>query len=128
MKTVPISVVIPAYNREHLIGEAIDSINAQTLSVDEIIVVDNNCTDNTVKIAKHVGAKIISEKKQGVAAARNRGISVCNNDWIAFLDSDDVWKNEKICYQWNALKKFANVRIISCDSGQIIEPHKLSDS
>lgn len=122
MKNVPISVVIPAYNAGHFIGEAIRSVQAQTLGVDEIIVVDNNCTDATRKITANLGAKIFEEKKQGVSAARNRGISVCRNDWIAFLDADDLWEREKIKYQWEAIKKFPDARIISSDSGWISAP------
>ncbi len=115
MKTVPISVVIPAFNRERFIGEAIESVLAQTLNVDEIIVVDNNCTDNTRDIAQKLGAKVVVEKTQGASAARNRGIKQSRNDLIAFLDSDDLWEAEKIEYQWKAIEKFPDAGIISCD-------------
>lgn len=121
MEKAPISVVIPAYNSEKYISEALNSVDSQSLSVDEIIVVDNNCSDNTRIIAEEAGAKVVDEKKQGISAARNKGIGVCKNDWIAFLDSDDVWAEEKIEYQWNAIKKFPKARIISCDSGWIFK-------
>lgn len=116
MRAVPISVVIPAYNSERFIREAIESILAQTVSVDEIIVVDNNCTDRTPNIAEELGAKVVKQTKQNLSATRNMGISVCRNDWIAFLDSDDLWGKEKIEYQWNAIEAFPEARIITCDS------------
>lgn len=116
MPTVPISVVIPAFNSERFIRQAIESVLSQTLSIDEIIVVDNNCTDRTVEIAEELGAKIVKETKQNLSAARNKGISVCRNDWIAFLDSDDFWEKEKIELQWKAIEAFPKARIITCDS------------
>ena len=116
MPDVPISVVIPAYNSERFIRQAIESILAQTFSVEEIIVVDNNCTDRTMEIAAELGAKVVKQTKQNLSATRNTGISVCRNDWIAFLDSDDLWEKEKIEYQWQAIETFPKARIITCDS------------
>jgi len=116
MPTVPISVVIPAYNSERFIRQAIESVLTQTISVDEIIVVDNNCTDRTVQIAEELGAKVVTQTKQNLSATRNLGINVCRNDWIAFLDSDDLWEKEKIEYQWQVIETFPKARIITCDS------------
>lgn len=116
MPTVPISVVIPAYNSERFIRQAIESILAQTVSVDEIIVIDNNCTDRTVEIAEELGARVVKETKQNLSAARKKGIEFCRNDWIAFLDSDDLWEPQKIEFQWQAIETFPRARIISCDS------------
>lgn len=124
MDKAPISVVIPAYNSQRFIGEAIESVLAQTLSVSEIIVVDNNCTDNTQKIAEDLGAAVVHQKIQGVSAARNLGISASKNNWIAFLDADDIWKENKIEYQLKAIKKFPDARIVSCDFGIIFESEK----
>ncbi len=116
MKSVPISAVIPVYNGEHFIGEAIKSVQAQTFAVDEIIVVDNNCTDNSRKIAEDLGAKLIRERKQSPSAARNKGIQTAQNQLIAFLDCDDLWDKQKIEYQWTALEKYPQSRIVSCDA------------
>ena len=124
MQSVPVSVVIPAYNAERYIGEAIESVKSQSVAIDEIIVVDNNCADDTVKISKDLGATIVREKKQGIAAARNRALRSISNPWIAFLDSDDVWAEKKIELQWNALQRFPEARIVTCDSGWIFEPDK----
>ena len=113
-RSVPISVVIPAYNSELYIRETLASINGQTLSVDEIIVVDNNCTDATAAIAREMGATIIKETKQNIAASRNAGIRASRNDWIALLDHDDLWAADKIKYQWEAAKLYPEARIIGC--------------
>ena len=70
----------------------------QSYSVDEIIVVDNNSTDNTHQLIKEKfpDINLIKEINQGVSHARNRGIIHAKNDWIAFLDSDDQWCPKKI--------------------------------
>ena len=113
---VPISVVIPCYNSERFIAEAIESVQNQTMEPDEIIVVDNNCVDNTVEIAEKMGAKVVKQPKQGLPCARNKGIEHAKNDWVAILDSDDVWLNEKIEYQLKAIEKFPTAEIITCQS------------
>lgn len=128
MKTVPVSVVIPVLNGERFIGEAIKSIQAQTLGVDEIIVVNNNSTDNSVKIAEELGAKVIHEKQQVLPIARNKGIGACRNDWIALLDCDDLWEIEKIEYQWKAIEKFPDARLITCDYDNFYENEKPESS
>ena len=112
---VPVSVVIPAYNSVRFIRRAIESVQAQSAAVDEIIVVDNNCTDGTAQIAAEMGATVVTQTKQGPAAARNMGIRRARNDWIAVLDSDDVWLVNKIKDQWKALKKFPAAKIIGCE-------------
>src|ERR1022692_2070993 len=94
-----VSAVIPTYNRARFVGEAIDSILAQSRPVDEIIVVDDGSTDNTVESLKKYGAAIrcVRHQNNGPSAARNRGVKESKCDFVAFLDSDDLWvprKNE----------------------------------
>ena len=113
-ETVPISVVIPALNAERFIGEAIESVHAQTLQVSEIIVVDNGCSDGTAQIASELGAIVIEEEKRGLSAARNAGIRVCSQEWIALLDSDDQWDPEKIENQWAAVQACPDAGLIAC--------------
>jgi glycosyltransferase involved in cell wall biosynthesis len=93
-----VSVVIPTYNRVHLLERALDSVLRQTLVADEIIVVDDGSTDNTVSTLKslHPEVKLIQQDNLGVSAARNTGISAARHDWIALLDSDDVWHENKL--------------------------------
>jgi len=93
-----VSVVIPTYNRAHLLERSLDSVLGQTLAADEIIVVDDGSTDNTVATLKSMypEVKLIQQDNLGVSAARNTGISAARHEWIALLDSDDVWHENKL--------------------------------
>ena len=88
-----ISVVIPTYNRAAAVGEAIESVLRQTHPADEIIVVDDGSTDRTGEVLAGFGdrIRIVAQPNGGVSAARNAGIRLATADWLAFLDSDDVW-------------------------------------
>ncbi len=92
-KSICISTVIPAYDREKTISRAIDSVLAQEYPASEIIVVDDGSKDNTREIIASYGGKIhyVYQDNAGVAAARNRGVNEAKYEWIAFLDSDDYW-------------------------------------
>ena len=85
-----VSVVIPAYNEEKHIGKCLESIVNQKVQPDEIIVVDNNCTDKTAEIAKNFGARVIKEKKQGMISTRNTGFNSANYEIIARTDADAI--------------------------------------
>ena len=93
-----ISVIIPTYNRLPFLLEAIESVRQQTSSVQEILIIDDGSTDDTKRIVSTLPLPIryIWQSNMGPAAARNRGILEANGDWIAFLDSDDLWTQEKI--------------------------------
>lgn len=83
-----ISVVIPVYNEEKYIGACLDSLFSQVEKPDEIIVVNNNSTDNTLEIVKKYPVKIIHEKKQGMIPTRNKGFNKAAGDIIARTDAD----------------------------------------
>jgi glycosyltransferase involved in cell wall biosynthesis len=93
-----ISVVIPVFNRENMISRTLDSVLTQSRMADEIIVIDDGSTDDTRKVIHtYPGIKTIHhEETRGVSAARNSGICAAKYEWIAFLDSDDVWKKTKL--------------------------------
>lgn len=91
-----ISVIIPTYNRASFLEKSIKSVLNQTAKIDEIIVVDDGSNDNTSQIIKQFDVKYIYQNHQGVSKARNTGIINAKNEWIAFLDSDDIWHNNKI--------------------------------
>jgi len=112
-----ISVVIPVYNREQTIRRAIDSVLAQELLPEEIIVVDDGSTDNTPEILNSYLPKIqvVRQGNKGVSAARNRGIEVAGGKWIAFLDSDDEWMPDKLLKQMTYLEQHPNTRILQTD-------------
>jgi glycosyltransferase involved in cell wall biosynthesis len=96
-----VSVIIPTYNRGWIIKEAIDSVLAQDYTEFELIVVDDGSTDHTSDVLdsyKNV-IKVFSQKNKGVSAARNRGIAEASGQFIAFLDSDDLWLSQKLSVQ-----------------------------
>jgi glycosyltransferase involved in cell wall biosynthesis len=113
-ESLPISVVIPALNAERFIGEAIESVHAQTLNVSEIILVDNGCSDRTGQIASEMGAIVVEEKKRGISLARNAGIRRSTQQWIALLDSDDLWDARKIEHQWAAVQACPDAGLVAC--------------
>jgi glycosyltransferase involved in cell wall biosynthesis len=96
-----ISVVIPTYNRYSYLIEALDSVFSQGRPPDEVIVVDDGSSDGTaIKLENaQLPIRLIKQKNAGPAAARNRGIRESTSDWIALLDSDDVWLPEKLAIQ-----------------------------
>ncbi|CAD7811218.1 putative glycosyltransferase EpsJ [Chryseobacterium aquaeductus] len=98
-----ISVVIPMYNAEKTIVNVLDSVQTQSYLPIEIIIVNDGSTDNSLKIVqdymnKHIAIPIhlINKKNGGVSSARNLGMKKANGDWIALLDSDDVWLPHKL--------------------------------
>ena len=88
-KSPSVSIIIPAYNEENFIGECLSSIFKQKICEKcEVIVVDNNSTDSTCKIASRWNVKLISEPHSGVSAARNAGAMAAQADIVYFLDAD----------------------------------------
>lgn len=85
-----VSVVIPAYNEEKHIAQTLQHVFQQTRPADEVIVVDNNCTDKTADIARSLGATVIHEASQGLTPARNTGFDVAIGDIIARTDADTM--------------------------------------
>src|SRR3972149_3633636 len=93
-----VSVVIPCYNGAVYLHETIESALAQTHSPLEVLVIDDGSTDDSAAIADSFGSpvRVIRQTNQGESVARNRGIDEARGDWIAFLDSDDVWNPTKL--------------------------------
>lgn len=90
---VRISVVIPTYNRAHLLRGCLESALGQTRPADEVVLVDDGSTDDTDAVAAEYGDRIvyIRQENAGPGAARNNGAAHASGDFIAFLDSDDSW-------------------------------------
>ena len=103
-----VSVVIPTYNRAHLVGRAIQSVLNQTYQDFEIIVVDDGSTDNTEEVVKSFNDPRIRyirhDQNRGGSAARNTGIKMARGEYIAFQDSDDEWLPEKLEKQMKVFK------------------------
>jgi glycosyltransferase involved in cell wall biosynthesis len=103
------TVVIPVYNGERYLAEALASIAGQSHSTCEIVVVDDGSTDATLEIARRfTDATCVRQQNAGVAAALNHGIQLARGDFIAFLSADDVWKRDKLALQHEALVDAAN--------------------
>ena len=110
-----ISVVIPNYNYGRFIGEAIESVLAQTYQPIEIVVVDDGSTDDSVKIIESFGdkVKLIKQENGGVGKARNTGIKNSAGSYIAFLDADDVWLPKKIELQVKFFETHAEIGLVT---------------
>lgn len=106
MKHLSISVVIPTYNRAHLIERALNSALSQIRDGDEIIVVDDGSNDNSEQVVKALSENIryIKQENAGAGVARNKGIKEATKDLIAFLDSDDEWMENKLQIQRSLLE------------------------
>jgi glycosyltransferase involved in cell wall biosynthesis len=115
MRVLPVSAVIPAYNREREVVEAIGSVRAQTRPPAEILVVDDGSTDGTAAAAEAAGARVLRQENRGVSAARNAGVEAANQPWIAFLDSDDLWEPDRLERQWEALALAPDVGLVFSD-------------
>jgi glycosyltransferase involved in cell wall biosynthesis len=92
--SLKISVIVPLYNKEQYVEQTLRSILDQTIPCDEIIVINDGSTDdseNMVRKINHPLISIYSQENAGVSAARNKGIELARNPWIAFLDADDYW-------------------------------------
>lgn len=125
-----VSVVIPVYNGEKYISDAIESVFNQTYKNIEVIVVDDGSTDNTAERIKLYLSRVkyLYQDNAGVANARNRGIQNSQGEFIAFLDHDDIWLPEKIERQVdyflkNTQSKFVHTPVKYINHlGEIIEP------
>lgn len=112
-----VSIIMPAYNAEKTISEAVKSVLSQTVKTWELIVIDDGSTDKTATILSELAAMdgrirfLQNEKNQGVSYTRNRAVESAKGEWIAFLDSDDMWKPEKLEKQLALLEKYPEMVI-----------------
>lgn len=107
-----VSVVIPAFNSQAYLAEALESVAWQTDEPREVIVVDDGSSDCSAAIARSfAGVRVIQQPNRGVSAARNAGIKAATSDYIAFLDADDIWLPDKLARQQSALDASMGRRI-----------------
>lgn len=101
-----VSIIIPVYNGDRYLAEAIESALAQSYRAVEVIVVDDGSTDRSAAIAGSFGSGIryVLQPHSGCGAARNRGVKVARGEFLAFLDADDLWLEDKLVRQMDALK------------------------
>lgn len=115
MSMATISVIIPAYNRIDTIGRALASVFTQSRLPDEVIVVDDGSIDGTPDwVSEHYPqVKLIRQSNQGASSARNTGIRESKGEWIAFLDSDDVWFPDKLLLQEKVITKDPQIGLLA---------------
>lgn len=132
-----ISVIIPTYNRALFLREAIRSVLDQKYLVQngpssfELLVIDDGSTDNTAEVVSSFGNNLqyVFQQHRGVSAARNRGLELARGDYIAFLDSDDLWKKEKTGVQMSFMKAFPEAMVCCTEEiwirkGKFVNPQK----
>lgn len=122
-----ISIIMPLYNTEEFVSEAIQSVLDQTFKDFELIIIDDGSTDNSLEKVRSFNFDnritcIVSKKNRGIGIARNKGIQLAKGEHIAFLSSDDIWKPNFLELMHNNLKKgiiFCNYEIIHKNGGHV---------
>jgi len=126
-----ISVIIPTYNRAHMVKEAIDSVLCQTFHDFELIIVDNFSSDDTESMVSSYHDKRIryfkNQNKGLVSVNRNFGIEKSNGDYIAFLDDDDLWLPEKLEKQVELMDSNKELGLVYSDCNIIDDAGSLQD-
>ena len=117
MQVPLVSCVIPVWNGEKYLGEAIQSVLDQTYSNIELVIVDDGSTDGTPDVIASFTNRVTSirQEQSGPAAARNTGISASKGEIVAFLDSDDIWEPSKTALQMDLLLSRKDVSICLCE-------------
>jgi len=115
---ITVAAIIPTYNRVHCISEAVESVLSQSLLCDEIIVVDDGSTDRTPEVLAPYSQRVrlIRQENRGVSAARNTGVRAAKSEWVAFLDSDDLWYKDRIESLHRSIAKFPDVVLQAGDT------------
>ena len=123
----PITAVIPTFNRARLLDRAIQSVLNQTVQPSQIIVVDDGSSDGTAQLCEAYAGRVeyVWQRNAGASAARNLGIQLARNPWVAFLDSDDYWNVWHLTRMMAAISKtaheaafyFADMQLSDADGG-----------
>jgi glycosyltransferase involved in cell wall biosynthesis len=124
-----VSVIVPTYNRAHLIGESIQSVLDQTYGPWELIIVDDGSTDETFSLlANHPDSRIRYYKMDHcgiIGRVRNEGMKYAKGSYIAFLDSDDLWRKDKLEFQFALLNKYREASFITSNGVHFGEDQSL---
>lgn len=126
-----VSVIIPTYNRWPMVREAVESVLGQSLKGSELIVVDDGSGDGTVEGLRRYGSalRLLCQSRRGVAAARNLGVRSCSGRYLAFLDSDDLWRPAKLEVQLSFMESRPEAQICQTEEvwmrrGSRVNPKK----
>jgi len=122
-----ISVVIPTCNRAHIVTRAIESVLAQTLAADQIIVVDDGSTDETHRVvSREFGSRVhyTYQRNAGVSAARNTGVREASGEWVAFLDSDDEWAPGMLMAKMESASRWPGAHVHVANGAFVVDEHR----
>ena len=128
-----ISVVMPAYNSEKYLRQAVESVLAQTVTDWELLLLDDGSTDAGPALMEQLAARDgrirvhYNEQNLGVGQTRTRGVALAEGEWIAFLDSDDMWTADKLEKQLALLERFPQAALLYTGSGFMTESGALID-
>jgi glycosyltransferase involved in cell wall biosynthesis len=129
--TPSVSCIVPVYNGERFVVDAIRSIQHQTMPPSEIIVVNDGSTDDTDAVVRGLGDQVryLSQENAGPASARNAGIAMASGDFICFLDADDLWHEDKQEIEFRRFAErpeleivFAGMRNVAFDDESNFDP------
>jgi glycosyltransferase involved in cell wall biosynthesis len=118
-----VSILIPAYNAEAWIGDTIRSALGQRWQTTEIIVVDDGSTDQTLAVARRFASstvRVVAQSNQGAAASRNRALSLCQGDYVQWLDADDLLSPDKVAKQMEIRGECSKRTLLSCGWGRFM--------
>ena len=114
-----VSVLMPVYNRERYLAEAIESMLAESYRPLEIVVVDDGSTDGSAAVAtRYAEVRYAFQPHQGIASARNHSLSLAKGEYLAFLDSDDLWEAGALARQMEAFRSDPDLAMVF---GHVIE-------
>jgi len=128
--TLPISVVVPAYNRADLLPETLNSILHQDMPPAEVIVVDDGSTDSTRQVVESYPPPVryIGIQNSGVCRARNVGAQAATCEWLAFCDSDDLWRPDKLARQVELIQAAPDAEFQFTDFVHVVDGKWLPDN
>lgn len=128
--TTRISVVLPVYDREAYVAEALASVLGQSRPPDEVIVVDDGSTDGSIAAVQSLGSpivRIVRRTNGGIGAARNTGLDHATGDVIAFIDSDDLWEPDKLAMQERILASRPDIALVFTHIVEFLTPEHAKD-
>lgn len=127
MHSLLVSVIIPVFNGEAFVAEAIESVLGQTLPPSQVIVIDDGSTDHSATVARRYEKYIQLEQQPnaGSVAARNRGVALAHGDFLAFLDQDDYWATEKLALQIDTFQRLPHLDAVF---GQLQQTYTIEET
>jgi glycosyltransferase involved in cell wall biosynthesis len=125
-----VSVILPVFNGERYLAEAVESVLCQTFRKLELIVIDDGSTDGSGRVARSYDSSRLRyrfQENQGLSAARNKGVSISKGEFLSFLDADDLWTREKLALQMKALSSGYKLDMVFGHVRQFLSPDVVED-